>query len=402
MPHTQHTESKFIESKFTEGVTDMKVAVTGGGVAGSACAIALARIGADVTVHEAYEDPAGTVGSFISLAVNGLRVLDTFGCLPAIQQAGFPVARQRMWSGSGKLLGDVARNRRPQDTLHSVTLLRADLVSVLREEALRSGAKIVTGERVDPREVVADLIVGADGIGSASRRVLRPAPPRNGPPPRRVLDPAAPEPVYSGLCMISGVSGTIPAGLPTDGFNWIFARKGVFIFLPAPDGTVWWTAQIASAEPPRDPHAIGLPELLELFRTEPQAVAVLRAATSVRSANLGHILKPVSIRHNDQTVLVGDASHPVGAGQGASIAMEDALVLARQLSANQTVPDALAAFDQERQPRAGKLAKMDSRNRDSKVAGPVAARMREVIMPHVFGRVFEKATGWLYDFDPAA
>jgi salicylate hydroxylase len=365
----------------------MKIAVTGAGVAGSACAIALTRIGADVTVYEAYEDPAGTVGSFISLAVNGLRVLDTFGCLPTIQQAGFPVARQRMWSGSGKLLGDVARNRRPQDTLLSVTLLRADLVSTLRAEALRSGAKIVTGERVDPGTLDADLVVGADGIWSATRRML---------------DPAAPEPAYSGLCMISGVSGTVPAGLPTDGFNWIFARKGVFIFLPAPDGTVWWTAQIASAEPPRDPHAIGVPELLRLFRTEPQAVAVLRAATAVRAANLGHILKPVSTRHDDRTVLVGDASHPVGAGQGASIAMEDALVLARHLSANPAVPGALAAFDKERQPRAGKLARMDSRNRDSKVSGPVAARMREVIMPHVFGRVFEKATGWLYDFDPAA
>jgi salicylate hydroxylase len=365
----------------------MKAVVTGGGVAGSACAIALARIGADVTVYEAYEDPAGPVGSYVSLAVNGLRVLDAFGCLAAVQRAGFPVARQRMWSGSGKLLGDVARNRRPDDDLLSVTLLRADLVSALRAEAVGSGATIVTGERVDPREVTADLVVGADGIWSATRRML---------------DPAAPEPAYSGLCMISGVCDSRPAGLPADGFNWIFARKGVFIFLPAPDGTVWWTAQIAAAEPPRDPHALGLPELLELFRTEPQAVSILRAATSVRSANLGHILKPVTRRHDDRTVLIGDASHPVGAGQGASIAMEDALVLARHLTAAPSIAEALAAFDRERQPRAGKLAKMDSRNRDAKVAGPVSARMREVIMPHVFGRVFEKATGWLYDFDPAA
>ena len=365
----------------------MKAVVTGGGVAGSACAIALARIGADVTVYEAYQDPAGPVGSYVSLAVNGLRVLDALGCLTAVQRAGFPVARQRMWSGSGKLLGDVSRNRRPGDELRSVTLLRADLVSTLRAEALRSGARVVTGQRVDPRTVTADLVVGADGIWSATRRAL---------------DPAAPEPAYSGLCMISGVSGSRPAGLPGDGFNWIFARKGVFIYLPAPDGTVWWTAQIASAQPPRDPSALDVPELLELFRTEPRATAILRAATGVRTANLGHVLKPVTRRHDDRTVLIGDASHPVGAGQGASIAMEDALVLARHLKANPSTAAALAAFDRERQPRAGKLAKMDSRNRDAKVAGPVSARMREVIMPHVFGRVFEKATGWLYDFDPAA
>jgi salicylate hydroxylase len=43
---------------------------------------------------------------------------------------------------------------------------------------------------------------------------------------------------------------------------------------------------------------------------------------------------------------------------------------------------------------------METRNRDAKTAGPLAARMREVIMPHVFSRFYENATGWLYDFDP--
>src|ERR1700678_1432944 len=107
----------------------MQAVVIGGGVAGSASAIALARIGAEVTVYEAYEDPAGPVGSFISLAVNGLRALDALGVLKQVQEAGFPGGRQRMWSGRGKQLGEVARNRRPDDDLLSVTLMRADLVS---------------------------------------------------------------------------------------------------------------------------------------------------------------------------------------------------------------------------------------------------------------------------------
>src|ERR1700761_6268356 len=103
----------------------MRVTVVGGGVAGSAAALALSRIGAQVTVYEAYADPAGPVGSYVSLAVNGLRALDALGCLEPVQRAGFPVARQRMWSGRGRLLGDVARGRRPGDPLLSVTLRRA-------------------------------------------------------------------------------------------------------------------------------------------------------------------------------------------------------------------------------------------------------------------------------------
>ncbi len=369
----------------------MRAVVAGGGVAGSAAAIALARIGADVTVYEAYDDPAGPVGSYVSLAVNGLRALDALGCLTRVQAAGFPVARHRLWSGSGKLLGDVARGRRPEDPLRSVTLMRADLVTALRAAALESGARILTGQRLDgesdPRTADADLTVGADGIWSATRRAL---------------DPAAPEPAYAGLYSVSGTSGSVPAGLPWDGFNWIFARHGVFIFLPAPDGTVWWTAQVAAPEPPPDPAAIGPAELTRLFSTEPQAAAVLQAATSVRAANLGHILKPVTCRHRDRTVLIGDAAHPAGAGQGASIAMEDAVILARHLAAAapEAITQALVAFDRERQPRAGKLAKMETSNRDAKTAGLTVTRMREMIMPHTFNRFYEKATGWLYDFDP--
>ncbi len=41
----------------------MRVVIAGGGVAGAASAIALAQAGAEVTVYEAHEDPAGAVGS---------------------------------------------------------------------------------------------------------------------------------------------------------------------------------------------------------------------------------------------------------------------------------------------------------------------------------------------------
>jgi len=371
----------------------MRVVVIGGGVAGSASAIALAKVGFEVTVYEAYEDPAGPVGSYVSLAVNGLRALAALGCLEQVQEAGFPVARQLMWSGRGKLLGDVARGRSPEDTLPSVTLMRADLVTALREEALRSGARIVTGQRLagskDAVAEGADLIVGADGIWSATRRGL---------------DAAAPEPVYAKIYYISGISdgSRVRPEISRQGFNWIFAKRGVFIYLPAPDGFIWWTAQVAAPQPPPDPAAVSLEDLAELFRTEPQAEAVLRAATGVRAANIGHVLAPVKRRYQGTTVLVGDAAHPVGAGQGASMAMEDAVVLARELAAADSIPAGLAAFDRMRHPRSGKLAKTETANRDAKTAGPITTRMREMIMPHVFNRFYEKATSWLYEYDPGS
>ena len=127
----------------------MRVTVIGGGVAGRAATVALRRIGAEVTLYEAYLDPAGPVGSYVSLAVNGLRALDALGCLAQVQAAGFRVGRHRMWSGRGKLLGDVARGRLPEDPMRSVTVMRADLVGALRAAALETGARIVTGQRLD-------------------------------------------------------------------------------------------------------------------------------------------------------------------------------------------------------------------------------------------------------------
>ncbi|WP_279579690.1 NAD-binding protein [Fodinicola feengrottensis] len=74
----------------------MKAVIAGGGVAGAASAIALARIGAEVTVVEAYEDPAGPVGSFLSLAATGAAWA---GC------AGLPDA-----GAGGRLFGAPAAN----------------------------------------------------------------------------------------------------------------------------------------------------------------------------------------------------------------------------------------------------------------------------------------------------
>jgi salicylate hydroxylase len=368
----------------------MRVVIAGGGVAGAASAIAIARSGAEVTVYEAHEDPAGTVGSFLSLAVNGLRALEFLGCLPQVQAAGFAVARQRMWAGNGKLLGDVARGRRPGDPLHSVTLMRADLVTVLRDAATRAGARIITGQPLTgadlrgPRAAGADLIVGADGIWSAARRAV---------------DPAAPEPAYAGLYSVSGVSDGLDWAEPGT-WNMIFGRHGAFIYLPAPDGTIWWSAQVSAKAPPEDLAGVGPGRLATVFSGEQRAVAILGGARTVRAATLHHVLAPVRRWHGSDIVLIGDAAHPAGAGQGASMAIEDAVELARQLGRPGTVADGLARFDAARRDRAGKMAKIAAANRDAKTAGPVSAALRNLIMPVMFGRFYERATGWLYDYDP--
>ncbi|HEY1915839.1 MAG TPA: FAD-dependent monooxygenase [Streptosporangiaceae bacterium] len=397
----------------------MRVMVAGGGVAGAACAVALARIGAQVTVFEAYEDAAGgcgekpagsggaeltgpgnpeltrpggaeagpPLGSFLSLAANGLRGLEVLGGLDAVRAAGFAVPRQRMWAGNGRLLGDVPRGRTGTDPMISVTLMRADLVSALRDEARRAGAQIVTGHRVTGGDLAraagrADLLVGADGIWSTTRRFL---------------DPAAPEPEYAGQYSVSGVSSGL--GLEPGAWNMIYGRRGAFIYLPAPDGSVWWSAQVSSSEP-AGPGADALDGLTALYAAEDRTASILRAADTVQGATNLHVLAPVPRRHDDRTVLVGDAAHPVGSGQGASMAIEDAIVLAQELQSAGSAAGALATYDERRRARVAKMARTAAANRDAKVAGPVAARMRNLIMPIMVPRFYERSTAWLYAYDP--
>jgi 2-polyprenyl-6-methoxyphenol hydroxylase-like FAD-dependent oxidoreductase len=176
----------------------------------------------------------------------------------------------------------------------------------------------------------------------------------------------------------------------------IFGRRGAFIHLPGPDGSVWWSAQVSSSPT----QALGLAELIGCYAAEPRAVTILRATREIHALTRNHLLAPVTRQYRDRTVLIGDAAHPVGAGQGASMAVEDALALAQQLQRTDSVTAALAEYDRVRRQRVDKMAKAATANRDAKTAGPIAARLRDLVMPIVFPRAYPRATGWLYDHDP--
>ncbi|MEU8075019.1 hypothetical protein AB0B31_06170 [Catellatospora citrea] len=85
----------------------------------------------------------------------------------------------------------------------------------------------------------------------------------------------------------------------------------------------------------------------------------------------------------------------------------DAVVLARILAPSTAhrppagaVATALATFEASRRDRTAELVRMEQSNRDAKTSGLIAATMRDLVMPHVFNRLYEQSTAWLYDFDP--
>ena len=96
-----------------------------------------------------------------------------------------------------------------------------------------------------------------------------------------------------------------------------------------------------------------------------------------------HIMPPVPYWHRGRMVLVGDAVHAPSnsTGQGASLAMESAIHLARCLRDMPDAPSAFAAYERLRRPRVEKIAARGARLSHAKAPGPIAQRMMRLMLP---------------------
>lgn len=100
-------------------------------------------------------------------------------------------------------------------------------------------------------------------------------------------------------------------------------------------------------------------------------------------------------------MLVGDAVHgtTTRSGQGASLALEDSLVLAKCLRDASDVQQAFTAYEQLRRPRVERVANMGRRGTQAKVAGPLLRRFQDLVMPLALKLVIHpERESWLYDY----
>jgi 2-polyprenyl-6-methoxyphenol hydroxylase-like FAD-dependent oxidoreductase len=87
-------------------------------------------------------------------------------------------------------------------------------------------------------------------------------------------------------------------------------------------------------------------------------------------------------------VIVGDAAHAAApaSGQSASMAIDDAVVLAKSLSENPSVPAALATYEAVRRPRVERVVEYGARFSGAKAPGTVSRIIRDLMLPFVFKR----------------
>jgi FAD-dependent urate hydroxylase len=262
----------------------MKALIVGGGVAGPVAAMALRQAGIDSVVYEAYAGGADDAGAFLTFASNGLDALRTIDAHHLVLSESFPTPRMTIQSGTGKHLGDVPNGGTLPDGTVSQTLKRADLYRALRDEAVRRGARVEYGKRLvdvqttpdgvvarfeDGTEAVGDLLIGADGIHSRTRRII---------------DPSAPGARYIPVLNIDGYARDVRVQAEPGTFRMIFGKRAFFGYSVHPSGEVWWFANPPRANEPTGAElaAIGTEQwremLMDLFAEDDSpAVEIIRS-----------------------------------------------------------------------------------------------------------------------------
>lgn len=388
--------------------TERKALIIGGGIGGPTAAMALQRAGIEATVYEAYDRPADYVGLFLNTASNGLDVLKTLDAHAPVIEDAFPAPHMVMWNGTGKRLGEVANGLRLPDGTVSVVVKRGFLQRALANEAMNRGIEIEYGKRLADFEVVADgvaarfedgaeaegdLLIGADGIHSGTRRTL---------------DPTAPKPSFTGLLSMGGFARSSRISPTLDTQHFVFGKRAFFGYLVKPSGEIYWFANLHRPDEPSREELSGTSSdewkrrLLELFAED---IDLIGEIIEVTQSEIGvypvHDIPTASTWHRGPVVLIGDAVHAVSpsAGQGASLAMEDALVLAKCLRDLPDTGRALAAYERLRGERAEKVVAYSRRIGNSKTAGPVARRFRDLMMPFALKHFANPDShAWMYRY----
>lgn len=380
-------------------------AVIGGGIAGPVAALALRKAGIDATVYEAYQDTADGVGGTLMVAPNGLAALRIVGI--DVDAVGQPIQGMVMTDGRGKRIGEFGGI---PGLPPSQVMWRAELYRVVRERAAQLGVPTVYGKRLvgaleapdgvtarfaDGTEVSADILVGADGIRSVVRTLI---------------DSAAPGPQYTGLIGFGALSKAEVPGARSDAMYFAFGKHGFLGYWPVPGGGTAWFSNLphdrplSAGESRVTPSAQWMRVLREKHAHDIPGRDLLNATGEDDLLIIGgmEILPSVPNWYRGRMVLVGDSAHAPSpsSGQGASMAAESAVQLARCLRDLPDIGSAFAAFERLRRERVEKVIAQAAKTNNQKSMGPVATTLMSLLMP-IASRTFmkpEKMVGWTHRY----
>ena len=387
----------------------MKALIIGCGVAGPVVALFLQRAGIKAEIYEARDESTDYGGSFLNMACNGLDVLKTLGLDDQVSSQGSPIPRMSIWSGKGKRLGEVRNGARAEVGAPSINILRSRLHQVLREEAERGRIKMSFGKKLaglstgeqgviatfeDGTTAEGSFLVGCDGVHSRTRQLI---------------NPDAPTPEYTGLISTGGFAQHSSFPPTPDTMHFVFGKLAFFGYHISSSGELYWFVNFPQKEAPArgDLDMIVSEEwqerMLDLFRGDLPLISEMIRATE--STIIGYPIYDIStqpIWHQGPVVLVGDAIHAISpnAGQGASLAVEDAIVLAKCLRDREDHALAFATYERLRRARVERMVRYGRSTGQAKImTHPIQVWFRDRLTPFFLKHFANPAAlDWVYSY----
>ena len=388
-----------------------KALIIGAGIAGPVAAILLKKVGFDAAVYEAWPYSTG-IGGGLQIAPNGMQVLAEVGLASELMRRGSICESIDFYSQSGARLGSINRNMVQRFGQPSVNMRRALLNEAIVDKAWSSCVEMYFEKRLvriedrPDRSVVAhfadgtsaegEFLIGADGVHSSVRR--------------HVL-PDGPSPTDTGLVSFGGFvpRALVKAARARPSLAMTFGQSGFFGYgycSPEPhNGAMCWSTQPAhgiDAAAFRAMDQAALKHHLKRFHAgwhNPVSQLIDALEEIIVTATLDVATLPNWSR--GRTLLIGDAAHATSphAGQGASIALEDAYRLAIALQAEADLGVAFQNFEAERRPRAEKLVALARRNGNNKrqfsrTGAWIRDQMIKLMLP-----LNARGQDWIYGYD---
>ena len=382
-----------------------KALIIGCGISGPVLAMYLQCAGIEPIIYEARPKPDDQAGYFLNLAPNGVAVLDTLGVREEALCHGTPTTSIAFQNHRGRQLAE-----NPETT---ILIKRGLLCKDLREVALRRGVTVEFGKRLKDVEITpeneavarfedgsresGDLLVGCDGIHS---------------PTRRSVMPDAPQPRYAGIIDSGGFTRTPDLPSADSVMRMTFGTDGFFGYQVTPSGEVYWFENFRqSMEPDREAlEAVSDNEwrqkLLDIHRYDHDPIATILRSTEGRIGRWpSYDMPSLPTWYKGPVCLIGDAAHATlpSAGQGASLAMEDAIMLARCLRDEPDTRIAFSTFETLRRDRVEELVEAARRYGSRKSPTNVLTRgIRDLVLPFFLRmgvKSAEKAYSYRIDWD---
>ncbi|KAI5361637.1 Putative FAD-binding domain, FAD/NAD(P)-binding domain superfamily [Septoria linicola] len=355
----------------------LRVLVAGAGIGGLTAAIALRQQGHDVTIFE-QSRMAQETGAAIHLAPNSNGLLRWLGLQAedcgAVECLGFS-----NYAPSGHLRMSIPTGHAAEKWKHPWHLVhRGQLHSALKDRAIADGAKLTLSSRVtsvdaeaatvtfeDGQSVQGDLIVGADGVHSKSRKSIRGGdaltPFDSGKSAFRFLIPTD---------LLQAGPVTAPA-VEKYGYltMWIGDDRRLVMY-PCNNNTMMNFVAIHPSEESANDitgqggwQELGSKErLLQIYHTLASPVPEILAKADSSKLKVWNLLDMDKVPSfiNGKLAVIGDAAHPFlpHQGQGGGQAIEDAVSIATLLplgTAVEDVPARLALYEKCRYERAHKI-----------------------------------------------